>query len=182
MPRKLSLILIVTALIGVCFFLVKNLKDPESSLSGEKEKSQSVSEGFGGGYQSSEVDKARPSRRENRAKGVMKSITTASGLSYQVLRKGDGVRPGPTDKVKVAYRGRIRNGGEFDRSPEGKPMEFPLNAVIKGWQEGVQLMRVGAKYRFVIPPELAYGKRGAGELIPPDATLIFDVELIDVEK
>jgi FKBP-type peptidyl-prolyl cis-trans isomerase len=110
-------------------------------------------------------------------------VVTASGLQYLVLTKGDGPKPAATDRVTVNYRGTLINGTEFDSSyKRGQPATFPLNRVIPGWTEGVQLMPVGSKYRFFIPPELAYGKRGAGGLIGPDATLVFEVELLGIEK
>lgn len=109
-------------------------------------------------------------------------VTTASGLQYQVLTPGTGKRPGPKDTVVVHYRGTLINGSEFDSSylAGREPAEFPLNRVIKGWTEGLQLMQEGAKYRFFIPSRLAYGSRGAGGVIGPNQALIFDVELIRV--
>ena len=98
------------------------------------------------------------------------------------MRKGNGVSPGPTDKVKVLYLGYLPDGTEFDRSRGGKPISFLLNGVIPGWAEGLQLMKVGAKYRFTIPPELAYGQSGAGNVIGPNQTLIFEVELVEVDQ
>ena len=107
-------------------------------------------------------------------------ITTDSGLQYEVLTKGDGASPKAVDTVTVHYKGTLLNGEQFDSSYDrGQPTSFPLNGVIPGWTEGVQLMEVGAKYRFHIPSELAYGGRTAGS-IPPHSTLIFDVELLDV--
>ena len=107
--------------------------------------------------------------------------TTASGLQYEVLTEGTGRTPAATDKVEVNYRGTLLNGTEFDSSyKRGKPIDFRLDQVIKGWTEGVQLMKEGAKYRFVIPSKLAYGQRGAGGAIGPDETLIFEVELLKV--
>jgi len=107
--------------------------------------------------------------------------TTDSGLMYEVLTEGKGKKPSATDKVTVHYKGTLMDGTEFDSSyKRGQPATFPLNGVIKGWTEGVQLMAVGSKYKFVIPPELAYGKNGAGKLIGPDATLIFEVELLSI--
>jgi len=107
---------------------------------------------------------------------------TESGLQYMVLRAGDGPSPAATDTVKVHYEGRLLSGKIFDSSYQrGEPIEFPLNNVIRGWTEGVQLMKKGAKYRFFIPSDLAYGPRGAGQDIGPNETLIFDVELLDVK-
>jgi FKBP-type peptidyl-prolyl cis-trans isomerase FklB len=107
--------------------------------------------------------------------------TTASGLQYKVIEAGKGKTPGATDKVRVNYRGSLVDGTEFDSSyKRGKPAEFPVNGVIKGWTEALQLMKEGAKYQLFIPAELAYGERGAGPVIGPNATLIFDVELIAV--
>ena len=109
-------------------------------------------------------------------------ITTASGLQYQVLQEGTGPHPTASDSVTVHYTGTLLNGTEFDSSvSRGQPISFPLQGVIAGWTEGLQLMPVGAKFRFWIPPELAYGTRGAGNgVIPPNATLIFDVELLGI--
>lgn len=108
---------------------------------------------------------------------------TASGLQYKVLRKGDsnGKAPGARSKVTVHYEGKHLNGEIFDSSMKrNKPIDFPLNRVIKGWTEGLQLMKEGAKYQLFIPADLAYGHRGAGNAIGPMETLIFDVELIKV--
>jgi len=106
---------------------------------------------------------------------------TESGLQYEIVEEGDGPKPAATDKVKVHYAGTLINGTEFDSSySRGEPIEFPLNRVIAGWTEGVQLMPVGSKFKFFIPGELAYGPRGAGPDIGPNATLIFDVELLEI--
>lgn len=106
---------------------------------------------------------------------------TASGLQYQVINKGTGVRPKATDTVTVNYRGTLLNGKQFDSSYDRKePLSLPLNNVIPGWTEGVQLMQTGSKYRFFIPYHLAYGERGAGADIPPFGTLIFEIELLKV--
>ncbi len=110
--------------------------------------------------------------------------TTPSGLQYEILREGTGTEhPTAASNVKVHYHGTLINGEVFDSSIErGEPISFPLNAVIQGWTEGVQLMTEGAKYRFYIPYQLAYGERGAGRQIPPYSALIFDVELLEIEK
>ena len=106
---------------------------------------------------------------------------TASGLQYVVLTEGSGRKPSATDNVKCHYEGRLTDGTVFDSSyRRGEPAVFPLNGVIAGWTEGVQLMGEGAKFRFFIPYNLAYGERGAGGSIPPYAALVFDVELIEV--
>jgi FKBP-type peptidyl-prolyl cis-trans isomerase FkpA len=109
-------------------------------------------------------------------------ITTASGLQYQVLTAGTGASPTARDTVVVNYRGTLINGSEFDSSylAGREPAEFPLNRVIKGWTEGLQLMSEGAKFRFFIPSHLAYGARGAPPDIAPHETLIFEVELLKV--
>ena len=107
--------------------------------------------------------------------------TTASGLQYEILSEGTGRRPAATDTVRVHYTGKTLDGKVFDSSvSRGEPAEFALNQVISGWTEGVAKMKEGAKYRFFIPDHLAYGERGAGQAIPPGATLIFDVELLKV--
>jgi len=106
---------------------------------------------------------------------------TESGLQYKVLEMGDGPRPAATDKVKVHYRGTLLSGEEFDSSyARGEPIEFALNQVIPGWTEGVQLMPVGSKFMFYIPSNLAYGPAGGGP-IGPNATLIFQVELLGID-
>ena len=108
-------------------------------------------------------------------------ITTASGLQYEILEEGNGKHPKATDSVKCHYEGRLIDGTVFDSSiRRGEPAVFPLNGVISGWTEGVQLMAEGAKYRFYIPYQLAYGANGAGSSIPTYAALIFDIELIAV--
>ena len=107
--------------------------------------------------------------------------TTKSGLQYEVLREGNGKRPKATDKVRCHYEGTLINGQVFDSSyKRNEPAVFGLNQVIAGWTEGLQLMTEGAKYRFYIPYLLGYGESGAGDMIPPYATLIFDVELLEV--
>jgi FKBP-type peptidyl-prolyl cis-trans isomerase len=109
--------------------------------------------------------------------------TTASGLQYEVLTAGTGPRPKATDRVRVHYRGTLIGGKEFDNSyTRGEPATFAVNEVVAGWSEAVQLMPVGSKYRVVLPPSLAYGEAGSPPDIPPNATLVFEVELIGIEK
>jgi FKBP-type peptidyl-prolyl cis-trans isomerase len=112
--------------------------------------------------------------------GVQK---TASGLLYEIVKAGDGPKPKATDMVKVHYRGTLIDGREFDSSyKRNEPAVFPVNRVITGWHEALQLMPVGSKWKLYIPSELAYGKQGAaGGLIPPDSVLLFDVELLSIE-
>lgn len=108
-------------------------------------------------------------------------VITSSGLQYEVLQEGTGKSPKASDNVRCHYEGKFINGDIFDSSiRRGEPAVFPLNGVIKGWTEGLQLMKEGAKYRFFIPYNLAYGANGAGSSIPPYSALIFDVELIQV--
>ena len=110
-------------------------------------------------------------------------VTAKSGLQYIVLRKGEGKKPEATDQVKVHYKGTLIDGTEFDSSyKRGEPVTFPANQVIPGWTEALQLMNVGSKYQLFIPSDLAYGERAAGPQIGPNATLIFEVELLSIEK
>lgn len=117
---------------------------------------------------------------ENKRKPNIK--TTASGLQYEVIKQGTGMRPGATDTVTVNYQGTLTNGTEFDNSyKRGEPTSFPLDHVIKGWTEGLQLMSVGAKYKFYVPYQLGYGLNETGT-IPAGSALVFEVELLDVKK
>ena len=110
-------------------------------------------------------------------------IATHSGLKYRVIKEGNGRSPKATDVVEVNYEGRLLDGTVFDSSYDrGQSIEFPLNGVIKGWTEGLQLMKEGGKFTFFIPSDLAYGPNGIPNAIPPHSTLIFDVELINVKK
>jgi FKBP-type peptidyl-prolyl cis-trans isomerase FklB len=117
---------------------------------------------------------------ENKKKEGIK--TTASGLQYKAIKDGTGAQPKGNDTVTVNYRGTLINGTEFDSSyKRGQPATFPLNGVIKGWTEGLQLMKTGSKYQFFVPANLAYGDRALGPDIAPNSTLIFDVELLGVK-
>jgi FKBP-type peptidyl-prolyl cis-trans isomerase len=108
--------------------------------------------------------------------GVM---VTPSGLQYKILQPGAGAQPAASDSVTVNYRGELTNGSEFD---SGQGISFPLSGVIPGWTEGLQLMKESGKYRFFIPSELAYGESGAARVIPPNAALVFEVELVKVNR
>ena len=139
--------------------------------------------GFSGYFmdkiESPEVSKAKGEAflAENAKKDNI--ITTASGLQYEILKKGEGASPTSKSRVTVHYLGTNIDGEEFDSSySRGEPTTFPLNQVIAGWTEGIQLMNNGAKYRFFIPSHLAYGESGAGGDIQPNATIIFEVELL----
>ena len=125
------------------------------------------------------AERGRAFLEENAKKADVK--TTASGLQYTILEPGTGKAPKVTDTVKVHYAGKLLDGKEFDSSyKRGEPISFPLNRVIRGWTEGMQLVKEGGKIRLFVPSNLAYGERGAGGLIGPDETLVFDVELLEV--
>ncbi len=133
----------------------------------------------GGKSRSERISAGAAWLEQNRARpGV---VVTPSGLQYEVLRPGSGAPPKPRDTVKVHYLGTLPDGTPFDSSYERRePAVFPVNAVIAGWVEGLKLMSPGAKFRFVIPPDLAYGEEGAGDDIGPDAVLVFEVELLEI--
>lgn len=150
---------------------------------GDQEAQETVNEFF----RQKEAEMATKARKEgedflkenSKREGI---VTLPSGLQYKVLRQGNGRKPRATDKVECHYEGTLINGQKFDSSYDrGETATFGLNQVIAGWTEGLQLMQEGAKYRFFIPYNLGYGERGAGQSIPPYATLIFDVELIAVK-
>ncbi|MEC7217628.1 MAG: FKBP-type peptidyl-prolyl cis-trans isomerase, partial [SAR324 cluster bacterium] len=119
--------------------------------------------------------------KENAAKS--ETTVTASGLQYQIIEKGTGAQPQLQDRVVVNYIGRLVNGQVFDSSyARGEPLNIPVNRVIPGWTEALQMMSVGSKWQLVIPSNLGYGANGAGDLIPPHSTLIFDVELVSIDN
>jgi FKBP-type peptidyl-prolyl cis-trans isomerase FklB len=134
------------------------------------------------------ADKASVAKKEGAAfmaenKTKPEVVTTASGLQYQILTTGTGAKPTATDKVKCNYEGRLINGTVFDSSEkQGHAIEFPVNGVIRGWTEALQLMPVGSKWRLFVPSDLAYGDQQMGPDIKPGSTLIFDVELLDIVK
>ncbi len=116
-----------------------------------------------------------------KAKAEAGAMATESGLVFRSLKDGSGASPAATDTVRVHYRGTFPDGREFDSSyKRGQPAEFPLNRVIKCWTEGVQKLKVGGKAKLTCPASIAYGERGAGGVIPPNATLLFDVELLGI--
>ncbi len=128
----------------------------------------------------SAAEKGAAYLKENASKEGVK--TTASGLQYKILTEGTGKAPAASSTVKVHYKGTLLDGKEFDSSyKRGEPIEFPLGGVIRGWTEGLQLVKEGGKIQLFIPSQLAYGSRGAGGLIGPDETLIFEVELLQVK-
>jgi FKBP-type peptidyl-prolyl cis-trans isomerase FklB len=128
---------------------------------------------------SAQIKKGEDFLAANKKKDGVK--TTASGLQYQVIKAGKGATPTKADSVVAHYRGTLLNGTEFDSSSPDKPIEFRVTGVIPGWTEALQLMKVGDKWRLFIPPNLAYGARGAGEKIKPYSTLVFEVELVNVK-
>ena len=144
--------------------MAKKNEDRRKMLAEQAEKNKTAGEDF----------LAENAQRE----GVM---TTDSGLQYEIVEEGEGAKPSATDTVTVHYHGTLIDGTTFDSSYDrGQPATFALNRVIPGWTEGVQLMPVGAKYRFYVPSDLGYGGRSVGETIGPNSTLIFDVELIEI--
>ena len=126
------------------------------------------------------VEEGKKFLAENQKKEGIKTLP--SGLQYKVIAEGSGKTPQATDTVTVNYKGTLTDGTEFDSSyKRGQPASFKVNGVIKGWTEALQLMKEGSKWQIFIPPDLAYGERGAGRTIPPGSTLIFEVELISVK-
>ncbi len=152
--------------------MVATLKEYDAAVKAKAEKKQAEDA-------AKASEEAKTFLVENaKAEGVM---VTESGIQYSVITKADGPKPAAEDTVTVHYVGTLVDGTEFDSSVKrGQPAQFPLNRVIPGWTEGVQLMSVGEKYKFVIPAELGYGEQGAGS-IPPGSTLIFEVELLNIE-
>ena len=167
----------------------------ETGLAGEQpviseEEAMAVQQAFAERLQAKRAAEMQELAQSNRAEGEAflaqnKSkpgvITTESGLQYQVVTQGDGPRPAATDTVRVHYTGTLLDGTNFDSSHDrGQPAQFALNAVIPGWTEGLQLMPVGSKYTLWLPSELAYGDRGTPGPIGPNATLVFEVELLEI--
>jgi len=136
-----------------------------------------------------EIKKNRAQENLNQSQAFLKEngkkegvVTLPSGLQYKEIQAGEGKTPGSDSKVTVQYRARLIDGSEFESSYNyGKPSNFEVSKMIKGWKEGIQLMKEGAKWEMYIPPELAYGKMGRGKTVPPHSALIFEVELISVQ-
>ena len=174
------------------------VKALRTSLAGEKtlltdEQAQKIGEGFQQKLQAKQIEKMMSDARSNAEAGAKFLAengkkpgiqTTASGLQYQVLQAGTGVKPKASDTVSVNYKGTLLDGTVFDDSSQhGGPAEIPLSQVVPGWQEGIALMPVGSKYKLWIPASLGYGERGTpGGPIPPNATLVFEVELLGIAK
>jgi len=170
----------------------------KTSLAGQKmlltdQQAAEIAQAFSQKMQAKQVAKMMADAKANLAQGdafLAKNAkapgvqTTASGLQYQVITEGNGAKPQPTDIVKVNYKGTLLDGKTFDSSYDrGEPATFPLNQVVPGWQEGIAMMPVGSKYKFWIPAKLGYGDKGTpGGPIPPNATLVFEVELLDIVK
>ena len=174
--------------------LIQGLRDAQGGATPllNSEEIQKVMTQFQQDMMKAEQEKKLGQAQENKAKeekflaenAKKPGITvTASGLQYLVISTGTGPQPKLTDTVKVHYRGTLLDGSEFDSSyKRNQPAVFPLNGVIKGWTEALLLMKVGSKWQVFLPAALAYGEQGAGQVIPPNATLIFDVELLAIEK
>jgi FKBP-type peptidyl-prolyl cis-trans isomerase FkpA/FKBP-type peptidyl-prolyl cis-trans isomerase FklB len=170
----------------------------KSSLAGQKmlltdQQAAEIAQAFSQKMQAKQIAKMMADAKTNLAQGdafLAKNAqapgvqTTASGLQYQVVTEGKGPKPQPTDVVRVNYKGTLLDGKTFDSSYDrGEPATFPLNQVVPGWQEGIAMMPVGSKYKFWIPAKLGYGDKGTpGGPIPPNATLVFEVELLDIVK
>lgn len=169
------------------------LKGLEAAFGGEKGKFNPETFGpeiqrvLGGRQQAAQAKASAKAESESAAffaelKNNPKIKSTPSGLYYEVIQEGTGEKPKPTDTVKVHYTGKLVDGTKFDSSVDrGEPAEFPLNGVIPGWTEGLQLVAPGGKLKLYIPSKLGYGEQGAGGSIPPNATLIFDVELLEIK-
>lgn len=174
-------------------FLFKGVRDAltdDGKTLLPKEETAEVMKQFAEKLQTAQKEKQESATKDNTEKGqafrdanAKKEgvTTTASGLQIRTIKKGDGAQPKASDTVTVHYVGTLIDGKEFDSSEKrGQPASFPLNGVIKGWTEGLQLMNVGGEYELVVPPELGYGANGAGQMIGPNATLIFNVKFLSI--
>jgi FKBP-type peptidyl-prolyl cis-trans isomerase len=175
-------------------FLIKGIEDAYKGATPSltREEMQAIQQEFAQKMQAQQKAKMDEMKAENKAAGLTYLeenkkkegvIVTESGLQYQVLKQGEGENAKPTDTVKVEYVGTLIDGTEFDSTVKhGEPAQFQVDQVIKGWSEALQLMNVGTKLHLVIPSELAYGENGAAPKIQPNSVLVFDVELISIEK
>lgn len=175
-------------------FLIKGIEDAYNGATPPltNEEMVAVQKEFAQKMQAQQMAQMEQMKAQNMAAGVAYLeenkknegvIVTESGLQYQVLKQGEGENAKATDTVKVEYAGTLIDGTEFDSTAQhGQPAQFQVNQVIKGWGEALQLMNVGTKLHLVIPSELAYGENGAAPKIQPNAVLVFDVELISIEK
>jgi len=174
--------------------LIKGLQDAindqEPLLSNEEmrnlivERREKVREDQLRKVQEARVNNAKESEKFLAENGKKEGVkTTESGLQYRILKEGDGNSPGPEDSVTVHYRGTFIDGEEFDSSyARGKPQTLQTDGVIKGWTEALQMMKVGSQWEIFVPPDLAYGRGGQGGVIPPNSALVFEIELLSVEK
>ena len=161
------LILTLAAVVGVAGFYIIHKKEIELP----KKEQLAASSSF-------------KNQKETLSNQISEELnTTSSGLQYRILNEGSGDdSPGPESVVSVHYKGKLTNGLEFDSSyKRNQPASFPVNGVIRGWTEALQLMKEGDKWELIIPPDLGYGKKGAGNIIPPDSTLIFEIELLEIK-
>ena len=169
---------VILAAVGTYTMLQNEQQQPEKiqSMNQTPEEEKSVTE------------KTEPTSQGEKVKAqsetgpkVGETVETSSGLKYRILQKGEGNSPVEQSQVKVHYRGRLEDGTEFDSSyKRGQPATFPVNGVIRGWTEALMLMKPGDKWELTIPPELGYGSRTVGNVIPPNSTLIFEVELLEI--
>jgi FKBP-type peptidyl-prolyl cis-trans isomerase len=174
--------------------LVAGLRDKLNGrpLQLKPEEAQALMQGFSARMQKEQEDKKGMAAKDNLKKGAefleknktKEGVkTTSSGLQYSVVKQGKGPKPTEKDMVEVHYKGTTIDGTEFDSSyKRGQPVSFPVNGVIKGWTEALLLMNVGSKFELVVPSELAYGERGAGQAIGPNEVLLFEVELLGIKK
>jgi FKBP-type peptidyl-prolyl cis-trans isomerase len=175
-------------------FLIKGIEDAYEGAAPAltREEMVAIQKEFAQKMQAEQMAKMEQMKSQNKAVGVKfleentkkeGVIVTESGLQYQVLKQGEGDNAKPTDTVKVEYVGTLIDGTEFDSTVQhGEPAQFQVDKVIKGWGEALQLMNVGTKLHLVIPSELAYGEQGAAPKIQPNSVLVFDVELVSIEK
>lgn len=183
--RDIVIVLGLLAAAAALFFWPEGETEPGKDSGSEVTRSESGrTRSAGGAGRAGEGGKTSATRSDRVLRDQAKIIvTTDSGLQYEVLTEGSGERPTLLSNVKVHYVGTLLDGTVFDSSRDrGAPAVFGLHGVIKGWGEGLQLMTPGSTYRFIIPPNLAYGSKGAGDSIPADATLEFEVELISIEE